>query len=132
MSRPLQQRGNSPEWPCIDSVPRTQHHGPIPMPYPYRHEPRQVPQTGYERPMLGAPLASRIPALVLPDRSTDPRYMLASDNAYMNTQPVPQALPLRSYPGADARHPYEERYPTSNHARDYDSHRSWTYDVESQ
>ncbi|KAJ6163600.1 hypothetical protein N7497_003579 [Penicillium chrysogenum] len=66
--------------------------------------------------------------------------MLSSDNAYMNTQSTPQTLPLRpyhQYPGSsDARgyyNPYDERtYPTSGHARDYESHRSWTYDVESQ
>lgn len=112
------------------------------MPYPYRHEPRQIIQsTSYERPILGAPpIGPRLPALVLHERSADPRYMLSSDNAYMNTQPMPQALPLRSYqqpPGtSDVRgyyNPPEERaYPTSIHARDYDSHRSWTYDVESQ
>ncbi|KAJ5189723.1 hypothetical protein N7491_008232 [Penicillium cf. griseofulvum] len=129
MSRSPPQCGNSTR-PYIDSVPRTQHRGPIPMPYPYRHEPRQVPQTGYERPILGPPLASSTP--LVPERGTDPRYMLSSD-VYMNTQ-VPQALPLRSYQGsADARNPYEERiYPTTSHARDYDRHRSWAYDVESQ
>jgi hypothetical protein len=140
---PPQQCGNStPERPYIDSGPRTQHRGPTPMPYPYPHEPRQIiPQsTSYGRPMHGAPLGPRLPALVVPERSTDPRYMLSSDNAYMNTQSTPQTLPLRpyhQYPGSsDARgyyNPYDERtYPTSGHARDYESHRSWTYDVESQ
>lgn len=112
------------------------------MTYPYRHEPRHIIQsTSYERPILGAPpIGPRLPALAVPERSADPRYMLSSDNAYMNTQPMPQALPPRTYQqplgSSDARgyyNPYEERtYPTLSHARDYDSHRSWTYDVESQ
>ncbi|KAJ5794379.1 hypothetical protein N7457_000978 [Penicillium paradoxum] len=108
------------------------------MPYPYRHEPRQILSQGtdYERPIL-APLGPRLPALV-PERSADPRYMLSSDNVYMS-QPVPQALPLPSYqPQAshDTRgyyNAYDERVnPSLGHARGYDSHRSRTYDVESQ
>ncbi|KAI3130917.1 hypothetical protein CBS147330_4618 [Penicillium roqueforti] len=90
--------------------------------------------------MHGAPLGPRLPALIVPERNADPRYMLSSDIAYLNTQHMSQTLPLRSHhqpPGSsDARgyyNPYEERtYPSSSHARDYDSHRSWTYDVESQ
>ncbi|KAG0157894.1 hypothetical protein PDIDSM_5406 [Penicillium digitatum] len=141
MSRPPpQQSGNStPERPYIDLDPRTQHHGPIPMPHPNRHEPRQIIQsTSYERRILGAPpTGPRLPALVLPERSADPRHMFSSDNPYLNTQPMPQSPPLQTYqqpPGSsDARgyyNPFEERiYPTSSHARDYDSHRSWTYDT---
>jgi hypothetical protein len=89
--------------------------------------------------MIAAHFGPRLPALV-PERSADPRYMPSPDNAYMNFQPMPQALPLRTYhqppASSDARghyNPYEERTnPALGHARDYDSHRSRTYDVESQ
>ncbi|KAJ5562214.1 hypothetical protein N7461_000975 [Penicillium sp. DV-2018c] len=139
MSQPPPQRGHPAlEWPHIDPAARTQHRGPIPLPYPYRQEPRQdLPQReGYESTAHYGP---RFPAFV-PERHADPRYQFSPDNAYINFQPIQQALPLRTYhkPSAsseawDHYNPYEERInPALGPARDYESRRSRTYDVESQ
>ncbi|KAJ5482353.1 hypothetical protein N7475_001165 [Penicillium sp. IBT 31633x] len=156
MSKPSPQQGghSTPERAYIDLIPRTQHRA-IHTPYP--SQPRQIlPQsTGYEH-STPTSLDPRPPALVPERNAEDPRYMLSSENPYMNLHPRPQVLPLRSHYQPPANHdghdyyspydyspydyspydysPYEERTIATlgQTTRDYDSHQIRTYDVESQ
>ncbi|KAJ5414349.1 hypothetical protein N7509_000976 [Penicillium cosmopolitanum] len=117
----------------------------MPMAYePYsRHEPRHFvpPDVGYyHRPMMATPPPPRLPPLgTLPETSTDPRYMLSSDNGYLAHHSMPQTLPLRMHhqgPALEPRAypaPYDERSNSMlNPSREPAAYRMRTYDQESQ
>ncbi|KAJ5105221.1 hypothetical protein NUU61_002568 [Penicillium alfredii] len=103
MSRPpSQQWGHpTPDRPYLDPASRSHPSGPMPMPYqPYPpHEPRHFGQLAFDRPVLASPPGPRLPAPgQFADPGADPRYLLASDNAYMARPAMPpQSLPLRSH-----------------------------------
>lgn len=112
---------------------------------PYiHHEPRQAvaPNAGcYQRQILTTPPPPRLPSLgSLPGAIADPRYILSSDNGYVNHDTtIPHTLPLRVHPHGpviDPRAypvPYEERSnPMFSHGREYATQQMRTFDQESQ